>query len=124
MLPRAGRFMLIYAALLGVLGVLYMRLPSSFLPVEDQGYVITDIQLPAGATMNRTLAAVEQLEQYYLSQPAVSKAMAELESDTLESRFAALEAEDDADAELRALKARRAPALPAQSSDPDKTQKL
>ena len=76
MLPRAGRFMLIYAALLGVLGVLYMRLPSSFLPVEDQGYVITDIQLPAGATMNRTLAAVEQLEQYYLSQPAVSKIVA------------------------------------------------
>ena len=39
------------------------RLPSSFLPVEDQGYTITDIQLPPGASKNRTVQVVEQIER-------------------------------------------------------------
>src|SRR5690606_38597474 len=73
---RAGRTMLVYALLLGLLAFSYMRLPSAFLPVEDQGYVITDVQLPAGATANRTQAALEQLERHYMSRPSVDNIVA------------------------------------------------
>ena len=73
---RTGRMMLVYAALLVVLAVVYLRLPSSFLPVEDQGYTITDVQLPAGATANRTRDALEQLENYFMARPAVDNIVA------------------------------------------------
>ncbi len=71
MVHRPKRFMIVYVAIVAVLALMYMRLPSSFLPVEDQGYVITNVQLPPGATTNRTLEAMEQMEQYYKSRPAV-----------------------------------------------------
>ena len=48
-----------------------LRLPSSFLPVEDQGYFITIVQLPVGATQERTLAVLGKVEEYYLDQPEV-----------------------------------------------------
>ena len=56
-----------------VLGVgwLYARLPSSFLPEEDQGYFITNIQLPVGATQERTLEVIKKVEAYYKAQPEV-----------------------------------------------------
>jgi hydrophobe/amphiphile efflux-1 (HAE1) family protein len=76
MVGRVGRWMLVYALLIGLLAFSYMRLPSSFLPVEDQGFVITDVQLPAGATANRTQASLEQLEQYMMSRPAVENIVA------------------------------------------------
>ena len=53
-------------------GWLYYRLPSSFLPDEDQGYFITIIQLPVGATQQRTVDVLKQVESYYLSQPEVA----------------------------------------------------
>jgi multidrug efflux pump len=49
----------------------FARLPSSFLPVEDQGYTITDIQLPPGASKNRTVQVVEQIEAHNASEPGV-----------------------------------------------------
>lgn len=49
-LKRSGRYLLIYGVLLIGMGLCFARLPSSFLPVEDQGYTITDIQLPPGAS--------------------------------------------------------------------------
>ena len=52
------------------------RLPSSFLPEEDQGYFITAIQLPVGATQQRTLAVVKQIEAYYKKQPEISDVIA------------------------------------------------
>ncbi|NWB92521.1 efflux RND transporter permease subunit [Pseudomonas agarici] len=61
-LKRSGRYLLLYGLLLVVLGLLFSRLPASFLPVEDQGYTITDIQLPPGASKNRTVKVVEQIE--------------------------------------------------------------
>jgi multidrug efflux pump len=45
---------------------LFLRLPTSFLPDEDQGFIVCQIQLPAGATMERTMKVVEQLEQHFL----------------------------------------------------------
>lgn len=69
---RPKRFMIVYLAIVSVLAVMYMRLPSSFLPVEDQGYVITNVQLPPGASANRTSEAMRQMEQYFMSQPSVT----------------------------------------------------
>ncbi len=54
------------------MGWLYYRLPSSFLPDEDQGYFITLIQLPVGATQQRTVDVLKQVESYYLKQTEVA----------------------------------------------------
>ncbi|QZI68049.1 efflux RND transporter permease subunit [Pseudomonas protegens] len=70
-LKRSGRYLLIYAALLAIMALLFSRLPSSFLPVEDQGYTITDIQLPPGASQNRTIKVVEQIEAHNAGEPGV-----------------------------------------------------
>ena len=70
-LKRAGRFMLVYVAIIAVVGLLFMRLPTSFLPNEDQGYIIANVQLPPGATQGRTLAVMQQAEAFFLKQPEV-----------------------------------------------------
>ncbi len=70
-LKRGGRMMVIYVAIIGVIAVVYQRLPASFLPNEDQGYIIVSMQLPPGATQQRTLAAVKQVEDYMLKQSEV-----------------------------------------------------
>src|SRR5690606_26028389 len=64
-LHRGGRMMLIYLLLVVALGWLYMRLPTSFLPEEDQGYVIANIELPSGSTANRTIEIIERVEQFF-----------------------------------------------------------
>ena len=71
LLKRAGRFMIIYAAIGVAVGLLFVRLPTSFLPNEDQGYVIANVQLPPGATQQRTLEAMKQAENFFLKQPEV-----------------------------------------------------
>jgi multidrug efflux pump len=76
MLPRAGRYMIIYAVILGVIGWVYLRLPGSFLPAEDQGYMIVSVQLPPGATLSRTQAVMEQVEGFMLAQPEVASMVA------------------------------------------------
>jgi multidrug efflux pump len=70
-LKRTGRYLLIYVVLLVGLGLCFSRLPSSFLPVEDQGYTITDIQLPPGASKNRTIQVVEQIEAHNAAEPGI-----------------------------------------------------
>ncbi len=70
-LRRTGRYLVIYAAILGAVAVVYMRLPTSFLPGEDQGYMIVNVQLPPGATQGRTEAVMEQVEDFVLKQPEV-----------------------------------------------------
>jgi multidrug efflux pump len=71
MLRRTGRWLAVYAAILVAVGWLFAHLPGSFLPEEDQGYFINVVQLPPGATQERTLEVVRQLEAYYLKQPEV-----------------------------------------------------
>ena len=71
LLKRAGRYLFIYGAILVVVGILYVRLPASFLPQEDQGNLIVNIQLPPGATQQRTLSVVQQVEAFMLKQPEV-----------------------------------------------------
>ncbi len=73
---RAGRFMLIYLALLVGLGWAYMRLPSAFLPNEDQGYLLVDIQAPPEASANRTLEVIQEIENIFLKDPSVERVFA------------------------------------------------
>jgi multidrug efflux pump len=70
-LRRAARYLIIYAAIVAVVVFVYTRLPTSFLPAEDQGNMLVNIQLPPGATVERTRAVVEQVEAYILKQPEV-----------------------------------------------------
>jgi multidrug efflux pump len=70
---KTGRYLLVYAVILLAVGGLFAKLPGSFLPEEDQGYFISVIQLPAGATQERTLEVLSQVEQFYLGQPEVER---------------------------------------------------
>lgn len=63
--------MVIYAGIISLLAVLFMRLPSSFLPTEDQGVLMTQIQLPVGATDSRMQQVLRQIEHYLDRQDAV-----------------------------------------------------
>ena len=72
-LKRTGRFVVIFAAIVGVVAFMYTRMPASFLPTEDQGYIIANVQLPPGATQARTLAVMQQAEGFFLKQPEVDK---------------------------------------------------
>ena len=70
-LQKTGRYMVVYGVILLAVGFLLSRLPTSFLPEEDQGYFISVIQLPPGATRGRTLEVLSQVEQFYLKQSEV-----------------------------------------------------
>lgn len=76
MLTKTGRYLLIYGAILIGVGLLYVRLPASFLPAEDQGYIVTNVQLPAGASTNRTLEVIKTIEGYYSKLPGVANVVA------------------------------------------------
>ena len=70
-IARSGRYLLIYAVLLGALVMSFSQLPSSFLPTEDQGYTITDVQLPPGASRQRTEQVAAQIEAHNAGEPGV-----------------------------------------------------
>ncbi|GAB6191104.1 efflux RND transporter permease subunit [Desulfocastanea catecholica] len=76
-LQRAGRFGLIYLLLIGGMVFLFTRLPTSFLPNEDQGVFLTMVQLPTGATQQRTQDVLDKVRNYYLTE----------ESDKIASAF-------------------------------------
>jgi multidrug efflux pump len=77
-LKRALRYVAIYLALIGVTALLLLRLPTAFIPEEDQGILFTMFVLPAGATQERTMDVVQEVERYYLGR----------EKDNVESMFA------------------------------------
>ncbi len=66
MLGKTKRYMVIYAAIVVVLGFLFTRLPGSFLPDEDQGIMFTQMTLPVGATKERSIKVMDKIEQHYL----------------------------------------------------------
>jgi multidrug efflux pump len=70
-LARSGRYLLVYGVLLAVLGYGFSQLPSAFLPTEDQGYTITDIQLPPGASRLRTEQVAAQIEAHNAGESGV-----------------------------------------------------
>jgi len=67
---RSGRWLLVYAGVVGVVTFMFLRLPSSFLPDEDQGYMFVLVQLPSGATQARTAAVVADINRYLLKEEA------------------------------------------------------
>ncbi|MFP8835595.1 efflux RND transporter permease subunit [Hydrogenophaga sp. XSHU_21] len=71
LLPRAGRMLIVYLAIGAAAAWVYRTLPTSFLPQEDQGTMLVNVQLPPGATRERTLAVMEQVEGFMLKQPEV-----------------------------------------------------
>ena len=62
---------LIFGAMLWATSHLWQRLPSGFIPAEDQGYFITVVILPPGASTERTLAVMTQVEEFLVAQPEV-----------------------------------------------------
>jgi multidrug efflux pump len=72
MLGKGGRWMAVYGAIVVVMALLFMRLPTAFLPEEDQGQIITLVQLPPGATEERTQAVLKQVSDHYLKDEAES----------------------------------------------------
>jgi len=77
LIRRPLRFLVVFAALIGGAYWLYNQLPTSFIPEEDQGVLMTMISLPDGANAARTQAVVDLVEDYYLKQ----------ETDSVESVF-------------------------------------
>ncbi|MCD4511779.1 efflux RND transporter permease subunit [Brucella pseudogrignonensis] len=65
-LNRSTRFLAVFVAIVIAMGWLFTKLPSSFLPQEDQGILITGVQLPVGATQDRTERVLKQVTDYYL----------------------------------------------------------
>ncbi|HOY22946.1 MAG TPA: efflux RND transporter permease subunit [Cellvibrio sp.] len=80
MLGKTGRYMGVYVAIVIVLGFLFTRLPTSFLPDEDQGFMYTQMSLPVGATKERSIGVMNQIEKHYL----------ENEKDTVRSVFSVI----------------------------------
>ncbi len=71
LLPHAARYLVIYAVIVAAAALVYLRLPTSFLPNEDQGTMLVNVQLPPGATQERTRAVMQQVEGFVLKQPEV-----------------------------------------------------
>src|SRR5690606_23821096 len=74
---RRKRYMGIFALMVLLMGFLFLRLPSSFLPPEDQGVLFSEIVAPVGATQERTMESITKVENYFL----------ENEKDAVESVF-------------------------------------
>ncbi|MDU6079083.1 MAG: efflux RND transporter permease subunit [Pantoea sp.] len=67
-LRTGGRWLLLYLVIIGLMAFLFIRLPTSFLPLEDRGVFLTQVQLPPGATLQQTSAVVAKVERYYMTQ--------------------------------------------------------
>ncbi|MFB9980090.1 efflux RND transporter permease subunit [Mesorhizobium kowhaii] len=65
---RSWRFLVVFLAIVVAMGWMFARLPSSFLPEEDQGILITSVQLPVGATQDRTERVLAEVTDHYLKQ--------------------------------------------------------
>ncbi|WP_192457317.1 efflux RND transporter permease subunit [Musicola keenii] len=66
-LRATGRYVVVYLLIVAGLAVMFMRLPSSFLPQEDQGVLLTMVQLPVGSTQESTQKVLDQVNDYYLT---------------------------------------------------------
>ena len=71
MIHRAAPALAVFGVMLALIVLLLRMIPSGFLPNEDQGYFITVVQLPDGASLERTTAVMSKVEQYFLSRPEI-----------------------------------------------------
>ncbi|WGJ14740.1 multidrug efflux RND transporter permease subunit [Methylocapsa sp. D3K7] len=72
-LLRTGRLMLVYLAIVAGLFWGFSRLPTGFLPIDDQGFMTVDVQTPPESSFNRTLDAVKQVEEFLLHRKGVDQ---------------------------------------------------
>src|SRR3546814_4143016 len=72
MLAAPRRWLGVFVAMVAGTALLFTRLPGSFLPQEDQGYLVTVIQAPPGATTQRTNEATKQVKAFFAEQPQVA----------------------------------------------------
>jgi len=70
-IARGRRFLLVFVAMSAAMVVVFLRLPTSFLPMEDQGFLFTMVQTPVGATTERTARVMGRIEQHFMADPAV-----------------------------------------------------
>ena len=75
-LRHTGRPLIVFLIVVGIVGLMFTRMPNSFVPNEDQGYIIANIQLPPGATAARTGAVLQRAEEYIMKQPEVENLVA------------------------------------------------
>ena len=77
-LSKKFRYLLLYVVLVAGVGLLFVRLPSSYLPAEDQGIIMCLINLPVGSTLEQTKEVTKQVSQYFQDEErdAVESAMA------------------------------------------------
>ncbi|OAM88971.1 efflux RND transporter permease subunit [Termitidicoccus mucosus] len=68
LLQRTGRSLIVYAVILGGMALLFLRMPTGFLPEEDQGILFAQVQMPVGATQEQTLEVIKQVEHYFLNE--------------------------------------------------------
>src|SRR5690606_4202238 len=71
LLSRPKRAMLVYGAIVAIMALMFIRLPTSFLPEEDQGVFLSMVQLPTGASQQRTEAVLDKVSAHYASEDAV-----------------------------------------------------
>ena len=74
MVLKPARYLVIYGLAVGLMAFLFVRLPSAFLPEEDQGILFAQVQLPPAASMERTIEVLEKLEHYFLNEEKESVA--------------------------------------------------
>jgi multidrug efflux pump len=67
-IARAGRWLLIYGGIVGAVALMFFKLPTSFLPDEDQGYILVQVQGPPGSTQGHTGQALADVSDYLLHQ--------------------------------------------------------
>ncbi|REF27130.1 multidrug efflux pump [Xenorhabdus cabanillasii] len=65
MLRGTGRYLLIYVGLIAGMALIFMRIPSSFLPQEDQGVLLAMVQLPSGSTQEQTQKVLDEVNNYF-----------------------------------------------------------
>jgi multidrug efflux pump len=60
------RYLVVYGTIVAAMAYFFLHLPTSFLPDEDQGFLLCQVQLPAGATQERTIKTIRQIERHFL----------------------------------------------------------
>ncbi|NTF59498.1 multidrug efflux RND transporter permease subunit [Agrobacterium rhizogenes] len=76
LIRKSGRVMVVYLAVAAATAYMFLQLPSAFLPEEDQGTLLAQVQAPADATSARTLESVQAVEKIVLSNPSVDRVVA------------------------------------------------
>ena len=64
-LSRKARYLAVYVLLLGAIGFLLVRLPTAYLPDEDQGILLSQILMPTGSTLDQTQAVADEVQRYF-----------------------------------------------------------